>query len=148
MKKLAQVETAKRLMADATKWSVLTWLREKKKVRKTADQANASLDELAESVKQAWPASARIAYEALAPKGSHRSIDHESMNGEGLVAKCKRADDEASRARMVAEETFDRAERLLSTALAREGCAKAIRSWELKEKAIRLAEDLKKPAKS
>lgn len=139
MDKLPSVETAKELMADATKWSVMTWLREKKKVRKTADQANAALDELAESVKQAWPASTRRAYQALGSNGPHSSAKHDSTNGDGAVAKCWEADEEASRARIVAEETFDRAERLLSTALAREGCAKAIRSWELKEKAIRLA---------
>jgi hypothetical protein len=41
---------------------------------------------------------------------------------------------------MDAEHTFDEAERLLSTSLAREGCQKAIRSWDLHEKAIRRAE--------
>jgi hypothetical protein len=43
---------------------------------------------------------------------------------------------------MDAEETFDEAERQLSTSLAREGCRKAIQSWELHEKAIRRAEAL------
>jgi len=147
MKKLPAVEAAKQLMADATKWSVVTWLREKKKVRKTADQANTALDELAESVKQAWPASARMAYEALASNGSHSSTQHGAMNGNGAIAKCRLADEEADHARIVAEETFNKAERLLSAALAREGCANAIRSWELKEKAIRFAEDLGRSAK-
>jgi len=41
---------------------------------------------------------------------------------------------------MTAEETFDEAERQLSTRLAREGCEKAIRAWDLKEKAISKAE--------
>lgn len=142
MKQLAPVEIAKQLMADAMRWSVMTWLREKKRVRKSADQANAALDALAESVKEAWPPSARTAYRALVSNGSGHNKQHEPMNGEAAVAKCKQADEEAERARIGAEETFDRAERLLSTALAREGCSKAIRSWELKEKAIRLAEGL------
>jgi hypothetical protein len=43
---------------------------------------------------------------------------------------------------MDAEQTFDTAEKQLSTALAREGCRKAIRSWELRERAIRKAEAL------
>jgi hypothetical protein len=41
---------------------------------------------------------------------------------------------------MDAESTFDEAEKQLSTALAREGCRKAIHSWELFEKAIHLSE--------
>lgn len=57
-----------------------------------------------------------------------------------LVEKVKEADDAARRARMDAEKTFDVAERELSTSLAREGCKKAIHSWELHEKAIRKAE--------
>jgi ribosomal protein S21 len=51
-------------------------------------------------------------------------------------------DDEAYRARVKAEETFDNAERQLSTSLAREGCRQAIQSWDLYEKAIRKATEL------
>ena len=43
-------------------------------------------------------------------------------------------------ARLEAEKTFDAAEKQLSTALAREGCRKAIEGWELHERAIRKAE--------
>jgi hypothetical protein len=52
----------------------------------------------------------------------------------------KDADDEAWGARMDAEKTFDDAEKQLSTSLAREGCRKAIQSWDLHEKAIRKSE--------
>ena len=52
----------------------------------------------------------------------------------------KEADDEAYQAHLDAEETFDRAEKRLSTSLAREGARKAILSWELYEKAIVKAE--------
>lgn len=62
-----------------------------------------------------------------------------------IAKKVKEADAEAYRARMDAEETFDEAEKKLSTALAREGCRKAIHSWELHEKAIRKAEALLPP---
>jgi hypothetical protein len=152
MKKLTEVEAAKELMTEAAKWSVMKWLREKKNVRKTADQANAVLDQLAESVKQSWPASARTAYERLAaPNGSRSGPRREEelpSSGQAAVNKCRQADGEAFRARMVAEETFDRAERLLSTGLAREGCVKAIRSWELKERAIGLAEEIARSAKA
>ena len=62
-----------------------------------------------------------------------------------LAKKIKESDDEAYRARMDAEETFDKAEKQLSTALAREGCRKAIHSWDLHEKAIRKAESVIRP---
>src|SRR5579883_410333 len=59
-----------------------------------------------------------------------------------LIEKVKAADAAAHRARRDAEETFEVAERQLNLDLAREGCKKAIHSWELHEKAIRLAEEL------
>jgi hypothetical protein len=58
------------------------------------------------------------------------------------IAQSREKDDEAYRARMDAEKTFDDAEKQLSTSLAREGCRKAIFSWDLHEKAIRKAETL------
>jgi len=148
MNKLPEVETAKTLMTEAMAWSVMKWLREKKTVRKTADLANAALDQLSETTKSRWPESLRSAYEALGPEAAGgsssgmkrkppRAIDPEAH----LIAKkIKNADDEALRARMDAEKTFDEAERQLSTSLAREGCRKAIHGWDLHEKAIRQAE--------
>jgi hypothetical protein len=62
-----------------------------------------------------------------------------------IAKKVKEADDEAYRARMDAEEAFDQAEKQLSTSLARDGCRKAIHSWELHEKAIRKAETVIRP---
>ncbi|HEX4783648.1 MAG TPA: hypothetical protein VH350_04865, partial [Candidatus Sulfotelmatobacter sp.] len=54
MEKLPEVETARTLMTEAMRWSVVRWLREKKRVRKTADQANAALDRLSEEIQQRW----------------------------------------------------------------------------------------------
>ncbi len=65
MEKLPEVETAKALMTEAVTWSVMRWLREKKRVRKTADQANAALDQLSEAIRQRLPNQVRTAYEAL-----------------------------------------------------------------------------------
>jgi hypothetical protein len=62
-----------------------------------------------------------------------------------LAKKIKKADEEAYGARMKAEETFDNAERQLSTSLAREGCRQAIYSWDLYEKAIHNAAALIRP---
>ena len=149
MKQLYEVEAAKALMTEAQSWSVMKWLREKKRVRKTADEANAALDDLSQSLRESWPESLREAYESLGgPRDKTKAeaggkaklstaIDSQAL----LLAKeLKKADDEAYRARMNAEETFDDAEKKLSTSLAREGCRKAIQCWELKERAIRKAE--------
>src|SRR5450631_2537961 len=131
MEKLAAVETAKALMTEAMTWSVMKWLREKKRVRRTADLANAALDQASQAIRERWPEPIRTAYEALV------------MQTVGTVAAHRQqADDEAYRARMDAEKAFDDAERQLSTSLAREGCRKAIHSWDLHEKAIRKAEVL------
>jgi len=148
MNKLPQVETAKALMTEAMGWSVMKWLREKKKVRKTADLANAALDQMSESVKARWTNGLRDAYatlgttNGLAVRGQRKQASEAMDDPETkLVAKkIKEADDAAYRARMDAEKTFDDAEKQLSTSLAREGCRKAIHGWELHEKAIRMAE--------
>jgi len=145
MEKLPEVETAKTLMTEAMAWSVMKWLREKKRVRKTADLANAALDQFAEMVQQRWSDDLRSAYNGLAQSGapgrSAKRPDPAEPSEQTLIArKLKESDDEAYRARMDAEATFDEAEKQLSTSLAREGCRKAIHSWELKEKAIRKSE--------
>jgi hypothetical protein len=149
MEKLSEVETAKALMLEAMHWSVVRWLREKKKVRKTADQANAALDQFSLAIRDRWPSSLKIAYENLDAQdgtrnGKRNTAEQSSTEAGTEVSRrartIKDAEDRAYQARMNAEETFDDAERQLSTRLAREGCVKAIQSWELKEEAIRRAE--------
>ena len=151
MEKIVVVESAKALMTEAVGWSVMRWLREKKRVRKVADQANAALDKQNQAVKSRWPHDLSAAYDALVDNanGSRKPHSRSESNSSPAspqallsVKKVKEADEVAHRARMDAEETFDFAEKQLSTALAREGCRKAIRSWELHESAIRKAEDL------
>lgn len=151
MEKNPAVESAKELMSEAVAWSVMKWLREKKTVRKVADQANASLDQVSRSVKDRWPTNVQAAYAALVKQtaGNRKARGEYEPNSPATntqivlnAKKVKEADEEAYRARMDAEETFDIAEKQLSTALAREGCRKAIHSWELHEKAIRKAEAL------
>jgi hypothetical protein len=149
MEKLLEVETARALMTEAMSWSVMRWLREKKRVRKTADQANAALDQLSEATRKTWPDRIKVTYDALAAQATGPAAAHRQQrpplpvsNQEVMLIakKLKESDDEAYRARMDAEETFDKAERQLSTSLAREGCRKAIHSWDLHEKAIRKAQ--------
>lgn len=135
-------------MTEAMTWSVMKWLREKKRVRKTADLANAALDRSSQSVRERWPGRIRSAYEALVmPLAGTRSARREPPSTSALdseaalmARKSKESDDEASRARMDAEKSFDDAERQLSTSLAREGCRKAIHAWHLHEMAIQKAE--------
>jgi hypothetical protein len=150
MLNLPEVDKATALMKEAINWSVMRWLSEKKRVRTAADMANDALDVRDAEVKASWSDELKAAYDELPPTppcGTHAetlparrpgkqkkvSIDSETR----LLAKAlKNADDEAYRAHMDAEDTFDRAERRLSTAMAREGSHKAILSWELREQAI------------
>lgn len=149
MRKVPEVEDAKVLMNEAAAWSVMRWLREKKRVRSVADKANAALDEIDRSVKARWSHEVRTAYEELSqptvtekskPRTQSKPKSPGNPDVSEFVRRVKEADDAAYRAHMDAERTFDEAERLLSTSLAREGCRKAILSWELHEKAIDRAE--------
>lgn len=136
MQKFPEVEKAKELLTEAIDWSVVRWLREKRRVRKAADRANGLLDRLSAETRERWPADLQDAYRKLA-------AGHPPAMAAALLATARqshRADAEAHRLRMEAESTFDDAERQLSTRLAREGCRKAISSWELHENALRLAE--------
>lgn len=146
MDKIPEVEDAKALMTEAMTWSVMKWLRDKKRVRKTADKANAALDRTSQTVREQWPEPVRVIYEALAIQAvgastARRQQKPVDSNPDKINAtRSKEKDDEAYRARMDAEATFDLAEKQLSTSLAREGCRKAIDSWDLHAKAIRIAE--------
>jgi len=147
MRKLSEVEHAKALMTEAMGWSVVKWLSEKKRVRKTADLANAALDRLDQEVKGHWRDELKTVYGALGAKGDGVGGQPHQQALQGidpqiklLVQRVKDADDEAYRVRMDAEDRFDKAEKQLSTRMAREGCQKAIDSWDLHEQAIRQSE--------
>ena len=135
MQKIKEVEEAKAIMTEAINWSVMKWLREKKRVRKAADVANAALDSTIASLKGGWDKEFRSSYDQLGakdPKGSAELM--------ATARKVKQSEEAAKKARDDAEKTFDDAENQLSTTMAREGCRKAIHSWELHEHVIRLAE--------
>jgi hypothetical protein len=141
MRKLAEVEAAKMVMTEAIDWSVMKWLREKKRVRRMADEANDALDVLEKEVKAGWSAKLTAAYESLSPekKNGKPSATHDPELL-AVAKKIKEADDISYTAHWDAEDTFAEADRKLSTSLAREGCKKAIDSWDLHEIAIRKAE--------
>lgn len=145
MKTLAEVKEAKELMKEAMEWSSFKWLWEKQRVRRTADVANAALDRLERSTKAKWSENCRAIYKKLSGKkvtesettvaGGHEDDTQLTL----LVEKMLEADHAWKRAKQAAEDAFDEAERRMSTDLAREGCKRAIHSWELHEKAIRQA---------
>ena len=150
MLNLKEVEQAKALMIEAAaRWSVMKWLSEKKRVRKAADLANAVLDALDQQLKDTWSDELVAAYcelgsvgdKAVAPtpRGKKNSISAETKQ---LAKQLWQADSDAYKARWDAEDTFDLAEKKLSTSIAREGSRKAVASWDLHEKAIGLSQEV------
>jgi hypothetical protein len=150
MRKLPEVQQAKELMNEAMEWSTFKWLFEKPRVRETADKANAALDRLNREVKAQWTDEVKSIYKELTgkTKSARRSdkVQQQSKLHDPqisvLIEKVADADAAARSARADAEDTFDEAEKQMSTSLAREGCKKAIQSWVLQEKAIRSSEAL------
>ncbi len=134
-------------MTEGLNWSVVKWIREKKRVRKAADKANNVLWAMQAAVKKSWPDDLKLAYQELAARDGHRGPQKAAEGASAigpelklLARAVKHADDEAYQAHLDAEDTFDKADKRLSTSLAREGARKAIRSWELYEAAIAKAE--------
>lgn len=138
MQKLAEVEAARRLMAEAGNWSVWQWLTEKRRVRVAADAATAALEKSEKKTKAAWPDELRRFYRQV----DARVVEDGADPVHHAVAGVKKADDAAYQARMDAESTFEEAERRMSASMAREGTHKAIRAYALHELAIRKAEDV------
>ena len=143
MKKIAEVEQAKIIMTEAQDWGIWRWLTEKRKVRLAADSCNDALARAEKRVIESWPEDMRAAYDVLADdaKKRHKKIDAETLE---TVRKIKDALDEAERVRLDAEDIFDRADRALSTSMAKQGTFRAIEAWEMREKAIRKAESAAK----
>jgi len=138
MVSLKEVAEARALMSEAMDWSVMKWLSEKKHVRHAADKANETLDRVEQELHEGWDPELKAAYEqASGKKPDGRAPTAAALQ---LAKGIKEAHDAAIRSRMDAEETFDKAEKRLSTRMAREGCEKAIAGWDLHELAIRKAE--------
>lgn len=132
MKSLKEVAHARAIMKEAEDWSVLRWLSDKKKVRRAADAANAALRAQHEELKARWPTELRTAYDALAAKSKADGLTDETVR---LAKKLLRADENAKAAHEQAEATFAEAEKKFSSFIARQGCAEALRSWDLLEQA-------------
>jgi len=154
MHSVKSVEEAKSLLNEAKDWGVWRWLTEKKRVRAAADLAWADLEEVEKGIKTSWGDDLRKAYRELQAASNldgnrksklfyERAVEEaKEVDPElkAFAARLKEADDEAFQARMTAEDTFDEAERRLSTSMARRGSEQAIAAYELREKFIRRAE--------
>jgi hypothetical protein len=152
MRKLPEVEEARSIMKQGMDWGVWKWLTEKKRVRQIADGATAALDRTELTVKQAWPEELKQAYDALvdeefsaAKKGKKKSsfdgVDPAMLK---TAKDVKAAFDDKETCRLDAEDTFDEAERKMSTEGARQGARKALETYDLHESAIRKAETVAK----
>jgi hypothetical protein len=156
MQKLTEVEEAKALLMEAAKaWPIWQWLSEKRRVREIADRGTAALDAMEKRVKAGWSQELSDAYAELdIPHdtdddpfaAAEQQFVHYQSNPEipehirAAARRVKEADDTAYRARMTAEETFDRAERRLSVSMARQGAEQACEAYELRYAAIQEAE--------
>jgi len=153
MRKLPEVEEARSIMTQGMEWGVWKWLTEKKRVRLAADRATDALNAAEMRVKETWSEELKQAYDALVDQEFSTS-KRKGKNGElkginpgllDLARHVKQADDEAETCRLDAEDTFDEAERRMSTDMAREGARKALQTYDLHEKAIRRAEAAARP---
>jgi predicted nucleic acid-binding Zn-ribbon protein len=155
MRKLPAVENARAIMTEGMEWGVWKWMTEKKRLRETADEARAALDDLEKKVKAAWSDDLKHAYNQLlsderngkrtrkngaaGKKAKSQEIDDHVRDA---VRRVMQADDEAYDAHETAEDVFAEAEERMSTNLAREGARKALVAYDLHEAAIRHAEAL------
>jgi len=125
MHKLPAVEEAKALFEEAKNWGVWGWLTAKGRLRRTADAAWEALEACQAEV--------------------NKSLD--SATRKAAVEQLRKADQEATQARMDAEAQFDEADRRLSTSMAREGAQMAIDAWTMREKIIRKMEAMGRAAR-
>jgi hypothetical protein len=154
MKKLPAVEEARVIMKQGMEWPVWKWLLQKKHVRIIADKAVEAFDEVEANVKAAWSDELKIAYNNLVAedeKPARRNGKSKAAKKEGApldaqtvtaIEKVKEADEIAYDARMDAEDLFEEAEKRLSISITKQGAAKALESYDLREVAIRKAEGL------
>ncbi len=135
-------------MTEGMDWSVWRWLLEKNRVREIADRATAALERANKKVKATWSNELKTAYDELVSQDlTHRREKSLAKEGPTIAPEIKlwakqvkKADDEAERARLEAEATFDEAERRMSASMAREGARQALKSYDLRESAIRKAQ--------
>jgi hypothetical protein len=160
MRKLSEVEEARTLMTEAHGWSLWKWLMDKRRVRETADKATAALAESRKDAQRSWSDDLNKAYNELVAEAAldgaaatkrkyekaKAEAEHVDPKVKVVARRVKDADEEAQRATLDAEETFDEADKRMSSGIAREGTQKALESYDLREKAIRKAEAAGRPS--
>lgn len=149
MRKLPAVEEARAVMTEGMEWGTWKWLLEKTRVQEIADRATAALDQADLKVRASWSDDLKAAYKQLCDDENRSNREkHGHAPGARNAApalkteaeKVKEAYERGQRARRKAEETFERAEQRMSAEMAREGARQALESYDLREKAIRMAE--------
>jgi phosphoenolpyruvate carboxylase len=154
MHKLIPVEAAKALMNEAQDWGLWGWLTEKRRLRSTADAAWEALDKAEQKVRDSWSDDLKKAWheleaQAAAEANPRLKRQFEKARDEAkdvdpdikaVIRKLKDADREAYALHMQAEETFDLADKRMSTSMAREGAVQAIAAWEKREHFLRKLE--------
>ncbi len=154
MRKLPEVEEARRVLAEGMSWSIWGWLFEKRRVRTIADAGTAALDALEKEVKAGWSDDLKKAYREVEAQAAaernpraRRQYEKAAEEASGIdpdikltVRRVKELDDRAREARLNAEAAFEEAERHLSGSRAREAAEMAINAYGEREKAIRRAE--------
>jgi hypothetical protein len=161
MRKLSAVENARTIMTEGMEWGVWKWMMEKRRVRETADEARAALDDLEKKVKAAWSDDLKNAYNQLLSENGNGKRTHKNGGAAKnapakkldsrvmeAVRRVMQADDEAYDAHEIAEDVFAEAEERMSTNLARAGARKALIAYDLHEAAIRQAEDIRRLAQT
>jgi len=141
MKKISAVEEARAVMTAAADWGLWKWLLEKGRVQEIADRATAALASADKKVKENWSVELKKAYAELAHAQAGRSAENSAPEPRLAAKRVKQAYEKGQRARVDAEETFKEADRRMSTEMAREGARKALESYDLRERAIRKAEE-------
>ena len=84
MRELAEVQAARALWNEAKDWSLMKWLVEKRRVRKTADDAVAAFDAYEREVKAAWGDDLRNCYDELVAEAAADADPEMAMDLEYL----------------------------------------------------------------
>lgn len=149
MRKLPAVEDARAIMTEGLEWGMWRWLLEKRRVRTIADLATEALDEADAAAKAGWTDELKRAYDHLVIKEGkvtrHKPARHHTAGKvdpqvAAVARRVAEADDEAERTRLLAEDIFAEGERRMSVSLAREGARTALKTYDLRESAIRKSE--------
>jgi len=106
-------------MTEALSWPDWKWLFDKANVRDAADRAAEALEAANQSARKSWS---------------------DELKNSTVAEQVQEADAMAAKITRDAEAMFEEAEKRLNASLAREAAQKALESFDLREKALAMAE--------